>query len=135
MYKDKKSKPKKMDELKTLDDVFVYAEQKLKKNDIMNILDFYGFMQKIVRVIYDIIHEHYSVTETVKLYLLLHILSRKADKFALDKDKVKNLLEVINSFAVVVDTTMKYKNQPLSSYFLEVFTMKDDELLEEFKTN
>jgi hypothetical protein len=67
MYKDKKPKPKKMDELKTLDDVFVYAEQKLKKNDIMNILDFYGFMQKIVRVIYNIIHEHYSVTETVKL--------------------------------------------------------------------
>jgi hypothetical protein len=122
-----------MDELKTLGDVFVYAEQKLKKNDIMNILDFYGFMQKLVRVIYNIIHEHYSVKETVKLYLLLHILSRKADTFALDKDKVKNLLEVINSFAVVVDTTMKYKNQPLSSYFLKVFTMKDDELLEEFK--
>lgn len=90
-------------------------------------------MQKIVRVVGLVIHEHHSVIETVKLTVLLHIISRKADKFALDKDKVKNLLEVINSFTVVVDTTMKYKNQPLSSYFLEVFTMKDDELLEEFK--
>ncbi len=132
MYKDKNQNLKKMDELKTLDDVFVYAKQKFK-NDTMNILDFYNFMQKIIRVISLVIHEHHSVIETVKLTVLLHIISRKADKFALDKDKVKNLLEVINSFTVVVDTTMKYKNQPLSSYFLEVFTMKDDELLEEFK--
>lgn len=121
-----------MEELGTLDEVFAYAKQKLK-NDVMGIVDFNNFMQKIIRVIYNNIHEHYSIIETVKLVLLLHILSKKADKFALDKSKVINLLEVINSFAVVVDTTIKYEGQSLSSYFLEVHTMKENQLIKKFQ--
>ncbi len=121
-----------MEELKSLDDIFIYAKQKFK-NDTMNILDFYNFMQKIIRVIGLVIHEHYSVIETVKLTVLLHIISRKADKFVLDKSKVINLLEVINSFAVVVDSTIKYEGQSLSSYFLEVHTMKENQLIKKFQ--
>ncbi len=116
-----------MEEFETLDDVFVYAKQKLK-NDTMNILIFNSFMQKIVRVVSIIMHDHHTILEVFKLALLLNILSRKAYNFGLEVDKINNLIEIISNYSI----DERNGNKSIIFLLSEVDRMKEDELIRHF---